>query len=475
MIYDPTRQYRCTIIRGKAQRELDDLLSTYIGIIYSITPSNKTVFSLQFNEMLALHLFRVKYNDLSEDNRKTVRNHITEIAGKLFALYFVDENDNVYCSESCLKLIEDSDQIAFFKNLCFNFQQPNGTQKIQTLLDKLENNINSRPLHVVLSLLELAHNENEVVYKDDLSYYVLNSLDVLQGWVSPIEIWSRIILDRSGGFEINFPNTSRDSQHIREQLNLLSLANLILIDGNIVKLNVKEEKLIRCFSSQLSKPLSIDPKNFDFTEPEQRSLFTLYWSRYNGSVNIEPIELLDTSKDALEYWKSVGEIGDKLTRQQPDRVPSSSLKDTGDEGEFIILDFERDRVGKFNPRLINKVVHVGQTRGLGYDIASVEADELPSDPEFARYIEVKTTKRATRPDFKNSSWTDSVNLTRREWLVARQFSSAYNIYRVYLTPMGINIIKIANPFQKSEDSIISVEPITYRMDFETKGIDTYYK
>ena len=29
-MYDPHRQYRCTIIRGKSQKEMDDLLPAYV-------------------------------------------------------------------------------------------------------------------------------------------------------------------------------------------------------------------------------------------------------------------------------------------------------------------------------------------------------------------------------------------------------------------------------------------------------------
>ena len=43
----------------------------------------------------------------------------------------------------------------------------------------------------------------------------------------------------------------------------------------------------------------------------------------------------------------------------------------------------------------NKVLLLGKQRGLGYDISSVEANENREEPEFARFVEVKSTKRVT--------------------------------------------------------------------------------
>lgn len=45
----------------------------------------------------------------------------------------------------------------------------------------------------------------------------------------------------------------------------------------------------------------------------------------------------------------------------------------------------------FNAHLVNKVLGLGKTKGLGYDIQSVIAE--PGDfSEFVKYIEVKSTR-----------------------------------------------------------------------------------
>ena len=55
-MYDHTKQYRCTIIRGKSKNEMDDLLLTYAQIIIEATPCSKSDFQKIFNDELATHL-----------------------------------------------------------------------------------------------------------------------------------------------------------------------------------------------------------------------------------------------------------------------------------------------------------------------------------------------------------------------------------------------------------------------------------
>lgn len=95
----------------------------------------------------------------------------------------------------------------------------------------------------------------------------------------------------------------------------------------------------------------------------------------------------------------------------------------------------------------NKVLLLGKIKGLGYDISSIEANENPSRPEFARYIEVKSTKRITEPSFDNPAWMDSLNITTKEWVAAEQYGDFYNIYRVYFTKSKTIVVRIQNPYK----------------------------
>lgn len=111
---------------------------------------------------------------------------------------------------------------------------------------------------------------------------------------------------------------------------------------------------------------------------------------------------------------------------------------------------------------------------MGYDIQSVIAE--PGDfSEFVKYIEVKSTKRVTAPDLKDEVWTDTINITRNEWIAAMQHKEFYSIYRVYFIRGGVVMYIIKNPYQKKMDNIIDVVPLTYRVDFQNNSIDESYK
>ena len=74
-MYDHTKQYRCTIIRGKSQKEMDDFLPVYAKVIDEICPCSESEFESLFNNAF------VRFLPESERIKKTMDNHRTEIAG----------------------------------------------------------------------------------------------------------------------------------------------------------------------------------------------------------------------------------------------------------------------------------------------------------------------------------------------------------------------------------------------------------
>ncbi len=463
-MFNPDIQYRCTIIRGKAQKELDNLLPAYANIVAEICPCTKDVFDQEFNDRLSQIIYNDDFENLGENNQKTIRNHITEVAGKLFGLYYSDEN-YIYESPSNEKLLIDNDQPAFFKNLCLNFQFPNGTQKTQTIEERINDGIKFKPFHFVLTLLSLAQKSGIILTKDEIGYYVLNAKQVLQGKISVEEVLGTILKDRANNTIKKLEAGSFHTQHIREQFNLLALANLIIIDGNNLVINKAEKEIIDVFVSELAQPLQFDIFKYDLNNDEDKKHMYFDWSAYFGKIAVSNLEILSTSIVALQREEI----------EKP-KVPQKGTDQTilGDEGEDFVFDLEKERVSATHPRLVNKVLLLGKQRGLGYDISSVEADENREEPEFARFVEVKSTKRITEPDLYDNSWTDTISLTRKEWIAAKQYRSAYNIYRVYFTPNATIVRKINDPFGKNESGIITVLPTLYRMDFSSESIDKQY-
>lgn len=117
-MYNPENQYRCTIIRGKSQNEMEDLLPLYANMVHKYCPCEEHKFKESARGMIAKALFKTTaYSQLSKSNRKTVDNHITEIAGTLLGLYYLEEDtlgNMVYESDSCRFLVEKNDYPTFF-------------------------------------------------------------------------------------------------------------------------------------------------------------------------------------------------------------------------------------------------------------------------------------------------------------------------------------------------------------------------
>lgn len=474
--FNPDEQYRCTIIRGKTQTEMDNLLSVYASIIAEICPCSKIDFDKLFNEKLSQALYRKSFEALEDKHKKTIRNHITETAGSLFGLYYYDTEGNYYESPSNAKLLEDNDQPAFFKNLCLNFQFPNGSQKVSTILERINDGISLKPFHFVLTLLAMAKKSNIFLTKEEVSYYVLNAKQVLQGKVSVSQVFEEIVQDRRKNIVKNVATGSRHRQHINEQINLLVLANLVIEKDKVLFLNEREMHIINYFIQEHDKPLYFDVYAYDLDDKQGKAQIRADWSQYYGQIAVKDDNILTTSLGALTQQSTLEEekaevIKTPLTNKFTNRVDKNAL---GEEGEGYVFEFEKQRVGNTHPRLVNQVRLLASQRGIGYDISSVEADEDVENPEFLRMIEVKATKRVTAPNISDESWIDTINLTRREWMTAKQHRTAYNIYRIYFTPSATVIRKINNPYEKYEQGVIDVVATTYRADFKSVAIDREY-
>lgn len=459
-MYNQLNQYRCIIIRGKSQKEIDDLLPAYAKIIDDITPCECREFATRFNMLLSPYL--------SSDKRikKTLDNHRTEIAGKLFGMYYIEENGYVYASDRTKKFLVDNDQPAFFKDLCYKMQFPNGMQKPHMFKSLLDNKISIRPNAFVLRVLQLASFKHLILTKKDIGYYILNSLDVLQGIATPQEVIESIENDRKEGIvrkiEVDGKASSYNYQHINEQINYLELGNLIYTNNSgEVWLNKNESDAVQIFASDWNKAPMFDVYSYDLSTTNKRKKFEYEWMSYFGKLS-DKVQNFGTTATAL------GVIAELTKNKKGDSFQTTV--EIGDEGEAFVFEYEKDRVSKFNPRLVNRVLSLGKTKGLGYDIQSVVAEE-GDRADFAKYIEVKSTKRVTEPDLSDACWRDTLNITRNEWIAAQQHGNFYCIYRVYFVRGNILMYIINNIHQKQVDSKIDIVPLTYRIDFGRDAID----
>ena len=444
-------QYRCTIIRGKSQTEMDNLLPLYAKIIDTICPCNLDDFSSSFNDALK--------PSLGGSAKKTLDNHRTEIAGKLFGMYYSEEGI-VYPSERTLKFLSDGDTPAFFKDICYKMQFPNGSQKWQTLSDRIGNKICIRPFPFILKVLMLA----EVLTKKEIGYYILNSLDVLQGKADPHEVYDAIVDARRRGIIRNVGIGSQAVQHINEQINLLEIANLVVVNNGEVALNSREMAIIQSFADKYSARPEFDVYSYNLDNPDIRKIFYFDWDCYFSKLSDEAMQF-DTTPEAL----GVNIVVSDLAENQDERRFVSAIE-IGDEGERFVYEYEKRRVAEFNSRLARKVIHLGKTRGLGYDIQSVVAI-AGERAEFVKYIEVKATKRVTVPPIDDTNWIDTLNITRNEWIAAQQHRGSYSIFRIYFVRNAVVMFILTDIAQKCDDGIIMVVPTTYRIDFGNNAVD----
>lgn len=458
MSFNPDLQYRCTIIRGKSISRMDDYLPIYAEILNEICPIPAKQFNKTFDKNLSRYI---------KDEDKTIKNHRTENADKLLGMYF-EKDDIVYISDRTKKFIEDNDQPAFFKSVCYKFQQPNGSQKILTTTrEKIENGISFKPYHFILSLLKTAATKKIILTKNEVAYYVLNALEVLQGKVSVDEVMNEILKDRGKEIEKKVDiskNYAWGYQHINEQYDYLELANLIRKDRKHIWLNPRELSSINFFIEDLKRPLAIDFSKFNLDREGASKEVEHEWQSYFGGITNEEEEKFATTIDSLE---------EALPTDELPKTQSISTIELGDEGENFVLQIERDIVKAFNPRLVNKVNFHGKQRGLGYDITSIEASRNQKYPEYLRYIEVKATKRVHPPDFTDT--LDTINLTRNEWVAAEQQSNHFYIYRIYFTTKGTFISIINDPVKKNDDGLLYATPTVYRVEFGDKAVDEKIK
>jgi hypothetical protein len=434
------------------------MLPTYANIINEICPCNVNKFPELFDKALSEHLPALM--------PKTLANHRTETVGKLFGMYF-EKNDVLYTSERTSKFLEDHDQPAFFKDFCFKMQFPNGMSKIQTVQEQINNRINIRPYSFILETMLRAEKARLTLTKKEIGYYILNALNVLQCKATPDEVLNQIIKDKNATTErkIKTPGkgASYDYQHTNEQLNYLELANLIIIEDDFtVHLNNGEKPAIEFIAKHYNAKPMFDVYSFDLTTKLDKKKFEIQWGIEYALVG-DRNNIFRTSTEALgitvpEYEETVIDT-EGLDKAQ-----------IGEEGERFVYNYEKKRVKEFNKRLANKVLHLGKMQGRGFDIQSAIALPFVQNPEFLKYIEVKTTKRVTAPDLNDANWEDTVYLTKNEMDAAYQFKEYYSIYRVYFCRKEVVIYIIDDIYSKRESEKIRVTPTTFRIDFSAKAV-----
>jgi hypothetical protein len=451
MTYIHTDQFRCAIIRGKAQAELDNLLPYYTSVISKICPTSKENFDKFFNQELA-HLLG------EATTKKTLDNHRTEIAGKLFGMYYIDAQRVVHISERTLKLLEDNDQPAFFKDLCLKMQFPSGMNANYTVFEQIKLGINIRQLCFLVAVLKLCDDLRIFLNVKQIGYYVLNSKSVLTKQTTPEQVVKQIQIDIASKILREIPNPNKKAssylyQHIKEQLTLLQLANIVTLCGTSYHINLNEGDFI-----QFMIDLALKDPDFDFysysnlDKVENYKALQISWDFFISKISDVPPQLLNSNVSEIltSGLSHIPNIDQSITRN------FVNTKDLGDAGEAFVFAYEQNLLKPY--ALEHKVQNKAHLRGIGFDIESFSYTDT-----LEKYIEVKATRRTT--PMPKTFAEDVINVTKNEWIAAEQHQDKFYIYRVIFHNSGVQLFRIQNPFKHYSDGTIAAIPLTYRLSF----------
>jgi hypothetical protein len=469
-------RFRCTIIRGKAQKLIEDLLLTYADVIKSCEGKTKSEFEQKMDAELSRILFNIyDLSTLTDANKKTLDNHRTEIAMSLFGMgYFL--NESLVVSPRTETLLKNRDLPQFFKDVVYHFQFPNGIDKKVTIVNNTDAHLKIRPFHFIIQLLDTALTQGLVLTKKEIAYYVLDSLKTLQGASTVEEVLEKIKSDRNNGVSRKVIYRNEDGserahsycmQHISEQLNLLELSNLIIQDKvsqqtTEIRLNKSDPNALTNFLNESFQNLKFNIYDFQDTIENDFTAFQELWDIYYCE-----------SQDVLFDETSLASLRLPPVSEETDRETKESTSEIGKYGEDLVYEKEYERVSKFNSRLAKtKVKNVSSQRGLGYDIASIWADwaeESGKQPDAPIFIEVKTTKRVFESSFYKGKIkiNDSFNLTRNEYLAAEMHNESFIIFRLYVSRESTYVTKIFDPV--NQEGILCV-PITYNYEFKSHDL-----
>lgn len=442
-IYSTPEQYfyRCAFPRGRLLSQLEDDLTLFIQLIMKNAGKPVEVFNRDFDEEYS------KYHSVTE---KTVANHRTEMT-TLFGLIYLSPEGFIEATDRTKSLWEKQDFYVFFKSFADKFQFPNAINNSHNTIEQIERGIKFKPAQYILKLMVLAVNKyggDFSVSGSEISNLIFNDLRVTTGKIKPEELLETLIHYRTQ--KIRYEASSNLSQHGREFLGYLVLANLLSQDetNTTFKLNINEKESI---DSIINSDAFFEFPSDYTSSVDVRKKTDLEWDMWFGGLSKLEESRLSTPVSA---FKDIIEK-DVLSEEAPLPI-TSDLKNIGDLGENIVLKYERDKIKSIRPDKAGLVARVSHDTTLGYDIQSLEFEDL----DVKKHIEVKTTNRTYPPDAQILTWFPmSIN----EWNTAKSYQNSYYIYRVFLVNKNVKLFIVKNPTDKESRGLIVLEPTGFKV------------
>ena len=447
MNYQTPTKYllRCAFPRGRILSQIEDELSILTQFVSRFTPKDKEQFDT---------LIDSEYAKLRSVSAKSIKNYRTEMT-KLFGLITVGSDGVVQASERTNLLVESQNFPLFFKTFCHRFQFPNGINKPQETAKQIEAGAQFKPAKFILDLFVLGVEkcgQDFSINGNEISNLVFNDVRVTSGKMSPHQVLDFLLKLRSG--HVRFAGGSKIAQHGREFLGYMLLARLLKEGENGFRLNEKERQAIDYIRQ--SELFFNVPRDFA-TNTSTRKQLQYEWGLWFGDVSQIEKEKLAAKIERTEIptipVPGIEKTPEAAALAEP---AQGDLKEIGDKGELVVLKYEKERIYQIRPDRIGLVRRVSNDTALGYDIQSLEFDDVSKK----KFIEVKTTERTFPPSEEILTYFP---MSGNEWETAKTHGDSYYIYRVFLTAKEPAVFVIKNPVMRCEEGHIILEPLKYRV------------
>ncbi len=436
---------RSAFPRGRILSQVEDELAILTQFIVHFSPRDKDEFD---------KLIDAEYAKLRSVSEKSIRNYRTEMT-KLFGLITVGADGVVHPSSRTMLLVESQNFPLFFKTFCHRFQFPNGINKAQETVKQINAHIHFKPAKFILDLFVLGEEKCGSSFSlngNEVSNLVFNDVRVTSGNISAAQVLDNLLDLRSKS--VKFEGGSKVAQHGREFLGYMLLARLLKQGDSGFQLNKKERPSIDYIRES---DLFFDMSTDYISNAKTRKEFQIEWALWFGDVSQIEKEKFAAYAGKIEI-PSIPVPGIESTPEAAALAAPTQqdLKEIGDKGELVVLKYEKERIYQIRPDKIGLVQRVSNDTALGYDIQSLEFEDVTKK----KFIEVKTTERTFPPSEEVLTYFP---MSGNEWETARSHGESYYIYRVFLTAKEPTMFVIKNPVKRCEEGHIILEPLKYRV------------
>jgi len=436
--------------------QIEDDLTIFMQLISSLAPSKKEEFEKKFD---------AEYSSLYSLSEKTIKNRRTEMIS-LFGLTVKTEDNFIEISSRALLLINTQNFQLFFKTFCNRFQFPNCINKSQETVRHLERGVRFKPASFILQVLKEADNKYGYGFKitgSEISNLIFNDLRVTAGEINPLHFLDLLVELRKE--KIQFNGDSNHAQHGREFLGYMFLAGLLDSDneGHTFFLNRKE---LLAIDYIITTDLFFEiPKEY-ITDAKVRKAIQFEWDIWYGDVSQIEYKKLASSEETLEELEEKNDITTDTSTVKKSAAISSPAgfhkRQIGEIGERIAYKYEVEQIQKIRPDKLGIVKLVSNDTSLGYDIQSVQFQDVSKK----KLIEVKTTIRTFMSESEIMTFFP---MSANEWETAKNYGDMYFIYRVFITRDSAQIFVIQDPVKHEKSKNIIIEPLQYRVLVKPKA------